>query len=198
MGRRLTAYKLNRRAAIATARETFLATPRTPSPYKQSGQMSELVYPSLSQGGVFWKVGVRVSSANMLVSGTPSATPLTSGIATTLGLLTTPPTDKVAIRVRGTGQKPVRIAWYTCGNLPVTKNTPWQTSSTSFAKKTGSGREEQSHRTCPIGDTTGTATYEGVLLTATALLTPDRKLQLIGNPRGGISLLPEIGELSLE
>jgi len=192
------AYQLEKRATLAKARETFMATPRTPPPYKQRGETQKVLYPTLLSEDLYWFVDVRKSSANLLISGSPASTDLAAGGLTSLGLFATLPTGKVSANIKGSGQKPARLAWFHTDDSPATKTTPWGTTSTSFAKKTGAGREEQSHRTCPVGDATGVPTYAGVIAVVTALLTTAKKEALTGTSRGSITFLPELGKIILD
>lgn len=198
MGRRLNSRQYGKRQALAKAREDYQDTVRPPRAYQQSGLISEYTYRSLQQPGILWKIRVRNASANALVSGTYGEDKLDDAELETLGLLPSEATGNPTFRIRGTGQRPTQVAWYHAGNTPVSKLTPWGTTSVTFASKTGTGRDAQSHRTCAVGDPTATPTIIGMMGKVTALLTRAKKTALTGGPRGGIYLLPEISEISLE
>lgn len=198
MGRRLTSRQLGKRQTIAKAREDYLDTVRPPRAYQQAGAVTEYVYRSLQQIGNLWKIQQRISSANALANGTYTDTALSAADVLKLGLLASAPSGEQAYKVKGTGQKPTRIGWYHAGDTPNARTTPWGTTSVSFTEKTGTGREAQSHRSCAVGDPTATPTIVGMMAVVTDLMTNDKKNLLKGSPRGGIYLLPEISEISLE
>lgn len=197
---RLKAYQLERRATQARARETYMATPRPPAPYKQSGSTQKMIYPALIGEDTFWEVDVRIASANLLIGTTATETKLATAGAAQLGLYLSGDAAVVTTpqKIRGTGQRPAGLQWFFTDDQPVTKTTPWQTTSVSFAKKTGTGREEQSHRSCPIGDNTGTPTYAGVRTVIASILTEAKKTQLTGTSRGAITFMPEIGKITFD
>lgn len=197
MGRRLSYAELKLKAEIAQKREAdkIAARQANPKPYQPRGATQQAIYASYLREDTFYEVSFRIYSANLLISGSGSDTAIPTGSLSQLGLLATPPQNETSVP-KPVGCDPAKLVWFEGKDTPDIKVTNWGTRVVSFAAKTG-GADGQKNRSCPVGDATGTATFEGVRTAVNTLMTQARKDTILKG-KGQMALLPETGNVNIK
>lgn len=192
-GRRYTAAELKELARKAEAREAAMLARKiaSPKPYVARPARQPVVYKSILLDDTYFDIDMVTQNANALMSGTPNDTTVPDGSLATLGLLAAAPAGKSSTAMRGTGRKPCMAMWYNGDSTPRVDVLPWGTRSVKWGDKTGTGTDAQSHRSCPVGDIAGVASFEGVRLLVEGLATANRLALL--NTKGKFALVPEQG-----
>lgn len=197
MSRRLSYAELKLKAETAQKREAdkIAARQANPKPYQPRAKTQQAIYPSYLRPDAFYEVNFRVYSANLLISGSGSDTDIATGSLAQIGLLAAAPANKTSIP-KPVGADPAKLVWFEGKDTPDVKVTNWGTRVVSFAAKTG-GADGQKNRSCPVGDSTGAATFEGVREVVNTLMTQARKDTIL-KAKGQMSLLPETGNVNIK
>lgn len=195
--KRYTAAELKELARKAELREEAMLARRlaAPKPYVARPSRQPVVYKSILLDDVHFDIDMVSQNANALLSGTPTNTLVPDTALANLGLLANAPSGKSSTAMRGTGRKPCMAMWFNGDSTPRVDVLPWGTRSVKWGDKTGTGTDAQSHRSCPVGDIAGVASFEGVRLLVEGLVSANRLAIL--NTKGKFTLVPEQGRTKI-